>query len=53
MIRFISTSVIISLNHTGAVADLQTFQFTVAQAPEFFVFSSRLLATDLNTETIT
>jgi hypothetical protein len=55
MIGFISASVTISLNYNqySAVADLHTFQFTVAHALEFSVFTSRLLATDLNTETVT
>jgi hypothetical protein len=34
----------------NAIADLHTFQFTVAHALGFFAFTSRLLATDLNTE---
>jgi hypothetical protein len=38
--------------HT-AFTDLHTFQFTVAYALGFPVFTSRLLATDLNTETST
>jgi hypothetical protein len=37
----------------SAIADLHTFQFTVAQALGFPVVTSRLLATDLNTETTT
>jgi hypothetical protein len=55
MIGFISTLVTVSLNHIyySAIADLRTFQFTAAHALEFFVSTSRLLATDLNTETIT
>jgi hypothetical protein len=58
MIGFISTLVTISLNHIyyrqySAIADLHTFQFTDAYAPGFPVFTSRLLATDLRTETIT
>jgi hypothetical protein len=36
----------------SAIADLHTFQFTVAQALGFSVFASRLLATDLNAEVI-
>jgi hypothetical protein len=50
-----STSVTNSLNHTqySAIANLHTFQFTVAHAQKFSVSASRLLATDLNTETIT
>jgi hypothetical protein len=32
------------------MADLHTFQFTVAHALWFSVFTSRLLATDLNIE---
>jgi hypothetical protein len=35
----------------NAIADLHTFQSTVAHALGFPVFTSRLLATDLNTET--
>jgi hypothetical protein len=55
MIGFISTSLKSSLNHTyyGAIADLHSLQFTVAHALGFSVFTSRLLATDLNTEAIT
>jgi hypothetical protein len=55
MIGFISTSVTNSLNHTyySAIADLHNLQFPVAQALGFSVFTSRLLATDLNTETST
>jgi hypothetical protein len=54
MIGFISTSVSSSLNHTyySAIADLHNLQFTVANAL-ISVFTSRLLATDLNTETST
>jgi hypothetical protein len=37
----------------SAIADLHHLQLTVAQAQGFFVFTSRLLATDLNTGTIT
>jgi hypothetical protein len=53
MIGFISTSVTVSLNYNeySFIADLHTFQSTVAQALGFPVFTSRLLATDLNTET--
>jgi hypothetical protein len=53
MIAFISTSVTISLNYNqhSALVDLHTFQFTVADALGFSVSTSRLLATDLNTET--
>jgi hypothetical protein len=35
----------------SAIADLHNFQFTVAHALGFSIFTSRLLATDLNTET--
>jgi hypothetical protein len=44
-----------SFNHTSysVIADLHTLQFTVANALGFFVFTSRLLATDHNTETST
>jgi hypothetical protein len=46
---------VFSPNHTyySAIADLHTFQSTVAHAVGFSIFISRLLATDLNTETIT
>jgi hypothetical protein len=55
MIGFIVTSVTISLNYNyySAIAELHIFQFTVAHALEFSVSTSRLLATDLNAETIT
>jgi hypothetical protein len=55
MIGFIGISVTSSLNHTycRAIADLQNLQFTFSHALGFSVFSSRLLATDLNTETST
>jgi hypothetical protein len=59
MIGFISTLVTISLLITlkyrqySAIIDLYTFHFTVAHALGFSVLPSRLLATDLNTESIT
>jgi hypothetical protein len=55
MIGFISTLVTISLNHIyySAIAGLHIFQFTVAHALGFPVFTSRLLATALNTESST
>jgi hypothetical protein len=58
MIGFIGTLVTISLNHIyyrqySAIADLHTLQFTNAHALGFSVSTSRHLATDLNTETIT
>jgi hypothetical protein len=37
----------------SAIPDVHTFQFTVAHALGFSVSTSRLLATDLNTETTT
>jgi hypothetical protein len=37
----------------SAIADLHNFQFTVAHALGLSVFTSRLLAKDLNTETST
>jgi hypothetical protein len=45
----------LSLNYNlySATADLHALQFTVAHALEFSVSTSRLLATDLNTQTIT
>jgi hypothetical protein len=54
MIGFINTSVTLSLLITlkySAIADLHTFQFSVAHALGFPVVTSRLLATVLNTET--
>jgi hypothetical protein len=50
VIGFIGTSVTISLNYNqySVIADLHTFQFTVAHALGFSVSTSRLLATDLN-----
>jgi hypothetical protein len=49
MIGFIGTSVTISLNYKPyrAIADLHSFQFTVEHALGFFVFTCRLLATDI------
>jgi hypothetical protein len=37
----------------STISDLHTFQFTVAHALELSVFTSRLLSTDLNSETST
>jgi hypothetical protein len=57
--RFISTlvthSLLITFNYWqhSAVADLHNFQFTVVHALALSVSTSRLLATDLNTDTIT
>jgi hypothetical protein len=55
MIGVIDTSVTISFNYNyySAIADLHNLQFTVAHALGFPVFISRLLATDLNTESST
>jgi hypothetical protein len=55
MFVFISTLITISLIaiNTALSLHLHTFQFTVAYALGPFVFTSRLLATDLNTETST
>jgi hypothetical protein len=55
MIEFISALVTSSQNHTqySAIADLHTFQFTVAHVLGFLVSTICLLATDLNTEIIT
>jgi hypothetical protein len=54
MIGFIGTLVTTSLNYNwySAIAILHTFEFTVAHALEFSVSTSRLLATDINTETV-
>jgi hypothetical protein len=50
----VTHSLLITLKYRqySAIADLNTFQFTVALAPGFPVFTS-LLATNLNTEIIT
>jgi hypothetical protein len=56
MIGFISTLVILSLLITiyyRVIADLHTSLFTVAQALGFSASTNRLVATDLNTQTIT
>jgi hypothetical protein len=55
MVGFICTSVTISFNcnQYSAIADLHNFKFTVAHLLGFSVSTSRLLVTDLNTETIT
>jgi hypothetical protein len=55
MIGFISTLITCSLYHTlySAIADLHNFQSTVTYALGFSVSTSRLLATDLDTETST
>jgi hypothetical protein len=55
MIGFTGTSVTISLNYNqySATVILHTFQFTTAHALGFSISTSRLLATDLNKETIT
>jgi hypothetical protein len=52
MIGFISTSVISSLHHTyyNAIADLLNLQFNVTHAIGFSVFTSRLPASNLNTQ---
>jgi hypothetical protein len=49
------TSVTSSLNRTyySAIADLLTFQSIIAHALGFSVFTSRLLATDLNIHIVT
>jgi hypothetical protein len=58
MIRFIDLltplcTVSLNYNRYSAIANLHTFQFTVAHALGFSVSTCRILATDLNTETIT
>jgi hypothetical protein len=55
MIGFIGTLVTISLNcnQCSAITDLHNLQFTVAHALGLSGSTSRLLATDFNTETIT
>jgi hypothetical protein len=55
MIGFIGTSftVCLTYNQYIAMADLHNLQFTVAHALGFLVSTSRLLETDLNTETST
>jgi hypothetical protein len=55
MIGFISTLYTSSLNHIkySDIAELHNFQFTVAHVVGLAVFTSHLMATDLNTETST
>jgi hypothetical protein len=55
MIGYIGTSITISLNYNqySTNFDLHNLQFTVTQALGFSVFTSRLLAMDLNTQTNT
>jgi hypothetical protein len=55
MIGFIFTSVTIYPNYNlrSSIFDLRTLQFTVAHALGFSVSTSRLLATDLHTDTNT
>jgi hypothetical protein len=55
MIGFTGTSFTISLNYNQycAIADLHNLQFTIAQELGSSVYTSHLLATDLNTETST
>jgi hypothetical protein len=38
-----------TISNYSAIADLHTFQFTVTHALEFLVLTSRILATDLTT----
>jgi hypothetical protein len=55
MIGFIGTSVTSSRNYTyySAIADLHNLHFAVTHALGFSVLTSRLLATDLDTQTST
>jgi hypothetical protein len=55
MIDFLTLLCTISLNYKpySAIADLHNLQFTAVHAVGFSVSTSRLLVTDLNTETIT
>jgi hypothetical protein len=55
MIGFIVTSITIALNYNklNAIAILHTFYFTFVHTLGFSVFTTRLPATDLKTETIT
>jgi hypothetical protein len=55
MIGFINTWVTTALNYNqyNSIADLHNLQFTVAHALGFSVSTSRLIATDLNTESNT
>jgi hypothetical protein len=54
-LNFLSFLCTVSLNYNqySAFADLHTFQFTFAHALGFCVSTSRILATDLNTGTVT
>jgi hypothetical protein len=49
--RFLKVT--LSYNQYSVIADLDTFQFTVAHAVGFSVITSHILATDNNTGTIT
>jgi hypothetical protein len=55
MIGFIGISVTVSLNYNqySAIADVHNLQFTVTHALGFSIFTSCLLAMDLNTQTST
>jgi hypothetical protein len=53
VIGFINHSQVVTTINYNTVPDLHHLQNTVAHALGFFVFTSRLLATDLNTEIIT
>jgi hypothetical protein len=52
MIGFIGTSVTISLNYNyhSAITDLHNLQFTISHTLEPFIFTSYLLAMNLNRE---
>jgi hypothetical protein len=52
-IGFIDRTISLNYKPYSAIADLHTFQFTAAHALRFSVSTSRILATDLNTGTIT
>jgi hypothetical protein len=49
----IASTIKLNYNQCSAIADLHTLQFTAARALGFSVSTSRILATDLNTENIT
>jgi hypothetical protein len=46
-------TIFLNYKQYSAITDLHTFQFTAAHALGFSIFTSRLLAMDLNTETST
>jgi hypothetical protein len=48
-----SVTIFVNYNQYGAISDLYNLQFIVAHVPGLAIFTSHLLAADLNTETNT